>query len=99
MYFLGRPLTPKLAYIGAFIVFMVAFDLQERRHVHIARTKNGFQRTAKFWLEPSIELFMRGDFTDKELRIIESALCEHREAVLEQIQRFADGEKVIPLVL
>jgi hypothetical protein len=63
---------PKLAYIGAFIVFIVSYDLQERRHVHIARTKNGFQRTAKFWLEPELELFERGDFTDKELRHIKT---------------------------
>jgi hypothetical protein len=90
---------PKLAYIGAFIVFMVAFDLQERRHVHVARTRNGFQRTAKFWLEPKVELFERGEFTDKELRQIAAALREHQGAIMAQIHTFAEGKKVTPLHL
>jgi hypothetical protein len=90
---------PKLAYIGAFIVFIVSYDLQERRHVHIARTKNGFQRTAKFWLEPELELFERGDFTDKELRHIKNALRVHQDAIGEQITAFSQGVKVRPLNL
>jgi hypothetical protein len=88
---------PKLAYIGAFLVFIVSFDLQERRHVHIARTKDGFQRTAKFWLEPDVELFERGDFTDKELRTIQAALQEHRGIISKQINDFSQGKKVRPL--
>lgn len=90
---------PKLAYIGAFIVFVVSFDLRERRHVHIARTKDGFQRTAKFWLEPEVELFERGDFSDKELRLIERSLKEHRGSISKQINDFAEGKKVRPLIL
>jgi hypothetical protein len=90
---------PKLAYIGAFIVFVVSFDLQERRHVHIARTKDGFQRTAKFWLEPEVELFERGEFTEKELRKIQLALEQHRGIISKQINDFAQGKKVHPIVL
>ena len=90
---------PKLAYIGDFIVFIVSYDLQERSHVHIARTKNGFQRTAKFWLEPEVDLFERGDFTDKELRHIADALREHHDAIRKQIEAFAEGVKVRPLNL
>lgn len=90
---------PKLAYIGAFIVFIVAYDLRERRHVHVARTKDGFQRTAKFWLEPEVELFEHGDFTEKELRQIERALTEHRGSISKQVNDFAEGKKVRPIVL
>ncbi len=90
---------PKLAYIGAFIVFIVSFDLQERRHVHVARTKNGFQRTAKFWLEPEVEVFEQGEFTSKEIRYIQAMLHEHLEALEYRITAFADGQKVQPLHL
>lgn len=90
---------PKLAYIGSFIVYIFAYDLQERMHVHVSEGSQATKRAAKFWIEPNVEVFDAGSLTDREIRMICERLEEHQDALISLIKGFALGVKVQPLFL
>lgn len=90
---------PKLAYIGSFIVYIFAYDVQERLHVHVAEGSQVTKRAAKFWLEPNVEVFDAGSLTEKEIRMIREQLEERKEELISLIKGFALGVKVQPLFL
>jgi hypothetical protein len=85
---------PKIAIFKNFLIFFYSSDLEERPHIHVIKNKTGFQNYAKFWISPSVELFKKGDFTDKELRTIEMVLQNNRNELLNQIERFRNGEHI-----
>ena len=90
---------PKLAYIDSFIVYIFAYDIHERLHVHVAEGSQVTKRAAKFWLEPDVEVFDVGSLTDKEVRIIRERLEEHQEELVSLIKGFALGIKVKSLII
>jgi len=56
---------PKVAVDGNLILFIVAYDLSERWHIHIANNKSERKRSAKIWLD-TLEVFERG-LSQKEI--------------------------------
>jgi hypothetical protein len=90
---------PKLAFISSFVVYIFAYDVQERLHVHVAEGSQTAKKAAKFWLEPTVELFDAGSLSEKELRIIRDKLVENRELLIERIRSFAAGIKSKPVFL
>jgi len=92
-------IMPKLAYIGSFIVYIFAYDVQERLHVHVAEGSQTTKRAAKFWLEPRVEVFDVGSLSDKEVNMIRERLEEHQEELVSLVKGFALGVKVKPLFM
>ncbi len=85
---------PKIAYYYGFTFFFYSYDLLERRHVHVAANKHGFNYSAKFWLEPHVEVFEAGELSQKEIREITKAIENNLDRIEEQILRFKNGLKV-----
>jgi hypothetical protein len=72
-------------------------DIYEvRKHIHCTYAYKGFKRSCKFWLEPVIESDNNktGDFTERELNEIKQLITEHKEIILEQLERFYNNEQV-----
>lgn len=62
---------PKLVKYGKYVFLIYSADLSEnRKHIHVEARKGRFRKSAKFWLEPDVELGDSGDFTIRELKII-----------------------------
>lgn len=89
---------PKLAVYGNLIFFIFAYDLSERWHVHVANNKSERKRSGKIWLD-TLEVFERGNLTDKEIKTAVSVLQENREKILASISTFAKGGKLKTLRL
>jgi hypothetical protein len=89
----------KLAFIHSFVVCIFAYDVQERLHVHVAEGSQTAKKAAKFWLEPTVELFDAGSLSEKEIRMIRDTLMENRELLIDRIRSFAAGIKCKPLFL
>lgn len=84
---------PKIAVFKNFYFFIFSGDLKERRHIHIAKEKNFFN-AAKFWLEPDVTLSDKGDLSEKEIRTLTGKITQNKTEILNQIGRFAHGEKI-----
>lgn len=84
---------PKIAVFRYFVFYIVAHDLAERYHLHIAKTKGSRAAAAKFWLNP-VALFESGNLTTKELNTIEKLLIKNEDALIREINNFAEGRKV-----
>jgi hypothetical protein len=85
---------PKLIIYKFLQFFFYSYDLQERLHLHIIKGKKGYQRAAKIWIENGIEAFEEGDLTSSEMSTALEIITEHLPQILEQIERFKNGEKV-----
>jgi len=69
---------PKLLTIKKYIFLIYPSDLSEKRkHVHIEARKGRFRKSAKFWLEPVIELAAPGDFNRKEITEVTKIIKEN----------------------
>jgi len=87
----------KLLILAKYIFLIYGSDIEEiRKHVHCTYAHKGFKRSCKFWLEPEVELDMNktGDFTEKELNEIKKLIEEHKNIILEQLERFYNREVV-----
>lgn len=62
---------PTLRRIGPYRFFIVLYDCEERKHVHVTGGGSG---AAKLWLEPSLEVAAFGGYTRREMdRIVSVA--------------------------
>ena len=59
---------PKIALYKYLSFFIVSYDLRERLHLHIIKTKGRKSRVAKIWLDP-VEVFDEGDLTQTEINL------------------------------
>ena len=89
---------PKLAVYKFLTFFIVAYDLSERLHVHVNKSKGYKTRSAKIWLD-TLDVFEEGDLTKKELNTAIEILKQHKQEFTEQINKFAKGEKISTLHL
>ena len=89
---------PKLAVYKFLTFFIVSYDLSERLHVHVNKAKGYNTRSAKIWLD-SLEIFEKGDLTPKDLKMALDILTLHQQEFIEQINKFAKGEKISTLHL
>ncbi|MCY7351268.1 MAG: DUF4160 domain-containing protein [Cytophagaceae bacterium] len=58
---------PKIAVYKFFSFFFYAYDLAERRHVHVEAKKGRFRQPAKIWIEGKVEVFESGNLSQSEL--------------------------------
>ena len=69
-------------------------DLSEKRkHIHIEARKGRFRKSAKFWLEPEIELVDPGDFRKKEINELLNLVKANKAIIESQIRKFLSGKK------
>ena len=66
---------PTLWRSRGFTFFIVMSDCDERPHVHVV---GGTGRSAKIWLEPSIELAVNRAYTPREIARIVAVARDHR---------------------
>jgi len=84
---------PKILLFKNLVFFFYAYDLTERLHLHIVNSRSERSRSAKIWLD-TLEIFEEGSLTKKELKVSQKLIEENIDEILEQINRFAQGEKV-----
>ena len=83
---------PKVAIYGNLIFFIVAYDLSERWHIHVANNKSERKRSAKIWLD-TLEVFERGRLSQKEINTAIAVLRDNKEQILNSLDIFAAGGK------
>jgi hypothetical protein len=87
----------KLLILAKYVFLIYGSDIYEaRRHIHVTYNYRGFKRSCKFWIEPDIVLdeSKTGDFTEKELKEIESLIKENQEVLLQQLDLFYQNQPV-----
>ena len=85
---------PKIAIFKQFVFFFYAFDLSERRHVHVEAKKGRFRKPAKIWIEHGVEVFDAGNLTRAELNEVCRVVEENLDALNSQFEKFIAGQKV-----
>lgn len=86
---------PKLLIIRKYIFLIFSADLSEKRkHIHIEARKGRFRKSAKFWIEPEIELVDAGDFNKKEVNELINIVKDHKLIIKNQIDKFLSGKKI-----
>jgi hypothetical protein len=82
---------PKLVKHGKYVFLIYSSDLSEnRKHIHVEAGKGRFRKSVKFWLEPDVELVDSGDFTIRELKIIN----ENKLTIILQIEKKISGRRI-----
>lgn len=78
------------------IVFLIfSVDIREsRRHIHVVKKSVNKFYPAKFWLEPTIEIAEKGDFTNKEINKIHDLIVNFETDLHNQLTLFYKGEPV-----
>ena len=92
----------KLLILAKYIFLIYGSDIHEtRRHIHVTHARRGYKKSCKFWLEPDIEPDekKKGEFTSKELREIEKLIHQHKDMLLEQLDKFYQGKPVTAIRL
>lgn len=85
---------PKIALYKFFSFFFYAYDLAERRHVHVEAKKGRFRKPAKIWIEGGVEVFDAGNLTQSELNEVCKVIERNLESLNHQFDQFARGKKV-----
>ena len=89
---------PKIAIYKYLVFYIVAYDLKELYHLHVIKTRKGYGNADKIWMDP-VEVFDRGDLTNKELLLVLKLIENNEAAIKNQIAKFAKGEKIKPVQL
>ncbi|MBI3500803.1 MAG: DUF4160 domain-containing protein [Bacteroidetes bacterium] len=89
---------PKIALYKYLSFFIVSYDLKERLHLHIIKTKGKNSRVAKIWLEP-IKVFDAGDLSKSEINLAVKLIEKNKDEIKSKILNFAEGKKSKPLSL
>jgi hypothetical protein len=84
---------PKIAIYQAFTFYMFIYDvLNEPPHLHITKNKKGYTSSAKIWLN-SLSFAETGNFTEKELNVIEKVVTKNQVVLLASFEAVKKGEK------
>jgi hypothetical protein len=78
---------PKILIYKRLIFFFFAGDINERGHIHIAKSKN-FSKVAKIWFENEVSVFEKGDLTQKELTEAIKIVEKNKGFITEQWNSF-----------
>ena len=89
---------PKIAVYKFLAFFIVSYDLNERLHLHIIKTKGRKSRVAKIWLNP-VQVFDYGDLTEKEINLAVKLIEKNKDEIKSKILNFAKGKKSKPISL
>jgi hypothetical protein len=75
-----------------FILFIWAYDLSEKPHVHIrkGKSKTGI---AKIWIDNQ-EVAEAGDFNEKDLNMCKKFISDHQAYFSEQLDLYRNGVKI-----
>lgn len=85
---------PKIALYKFFSFFFYAYDLAERRHVHVEAKKGRFRKPAKIWIEGKVEVFEPGNLSQSELNEVCRVVERNLDELNRQFDRFARGVKI-----
>ncbi len=86
---------PKILIYRNFVFIIFSVDIHESRyHIHVVKKSVKRFNPAKFWLEPKIEMVVRGDFKDKELNTLNKLIAEHRDKIMKQLNDFYSGKNI-----
>ena len=89
---------PKIAVYKFLAFFIVSYDLNDRLHLHIIKTKGRKSRVAKIWLNP-VHVFDYGDLTEKEINLAVKLIEKNKDEIKSKILNFAKGKKSKPISL
>ncbi|GAB4042723.1 DUF4160 domain-containing protein [Spirosoma litoris] len=91
---------PKIAVYQFLTFFAYMFDAVggEPPHLHVSKTKSRNTRFAKIWLD-SLTFAEIGDFTEKELALVNKLAIENQSALLDLFHRVRAGEKIKAITL
>jgi hypothetical protein len=89
----------KLIIFSWYYLHIWAGENEERRHIHAFRINSRNAYGAKFWIEPDIELFEKGEFSDVELNKIEKDIKENIAIINKQLHIAFAGRKVKAIVI
>ncbi|MDR2204737.1 MAG: DUF4160 domain-containing protein [Flavobacteriaceae bacterium] len=78
---------PKILIYKKLIFFFFAGDINERGHLHIAKSKD-FSRVAKIWFENGVEIFEKGSLTQKELTEAKKIVEKNKDFIITQWNNF-----------
>jgi hypothetical protein len=78
---------PKILIYKKLIFFFFAGDINERGHLHIAKSKD-FSSVAKVWFENGIEIFEKGSLTQKELAEAKKVVEKNKDFITAQWNNF-----------
>jgi hypothetical protein len=86
---------PKLLIISKYIFLVFSADLSEKRkHIHVEARKGRFRKSAKFWIEPEIEIVDSGDFSKREINELQKLIKINKSIIENQIDKFLSGKKI-----
>jgi len=86
---------PKLLIIRSYVFLIYSADITENRnHIHVESRKGRRRVSAKYWLEPNIELVDSGNFSKAELKRIEKLIKDNYVLLVNQVEKFKKGLKV-----
>lgn len=86
---------PKLLIIRQFVFLFYSADFfEKRKHIHVELRKGKRRYVAKFWLEPKIELIVRGNLSNSEINQAQQLIVENLDLLINQIEKIMRGEKV-----
>jgi hypothetical protein len=89
---------PKIAVYKSLIFYLLAYDLSERTHLHIFSKNHNRMASAKIWLD-NLEVFDSGALSSEEINLAVKLMEKNKEAILKQIERFSNNQKVKTLQL
>ncbi len=86
---------PKVLVYRNIVFIIFSIDKYEKRpHIHaVKKSIYGFE-PAKFWLEPQIETIEKGDFSTKEINVVEKLVHRFKIEIKQQLEVFKAGKKV-----
>jgi hypothetical protein len=85
---------PKIAQFKYFVFFFYAFDLTERRHVHVEAKQGRFRKPAKIWIENGVEVFEPGNLSQTQLNEVCRVIDKNIDTLNKQFEQFVAGKKV-----
>jgi hypothetical protein len=90
---------PKIAIYKYLVFFIYAYDLNERRHLHIEARKGKRRYSAKVFIENGIEVIEKGNLSDSEINLSVKLIEKNFKLINKQIDHYLAGKKLKPIEL
>ena len=90
---------PKIAFYKFMTFFFYAFDLRERRHVHVEVKKGKNRNPAKIWFENGIVVAEKGNLNKRELNLAVKLISSNLDLFNKQFNSFIHKGKIKPVQL